>query len=77
MVNWLSRLLVPLKLDNVLVDVADLDTADDPATGTASRAEKCAPGRWRAPLENMCAGPDPGVRRAVLGIRWVTPRVPW
>jgi len=74
-VNWLSRLLVPLKLDSVLA-AADLDTADDPATGTASSAEKWAPGRWRAPLENIRAGPAPGAGPAVLGTRRATPRVP-
>ena len=74
--NWLSRLLVPLKLDSVLVADADLDADDAPATGTASSAEKWLAGRWRAPVENILAGPDPGARRAALGTRWVTPRVP-
>jgi len=68
-VNSLSLLLVPLKLDSVLVADADLDADDAPATGTASSAEKWLAGRWRAPLGNVRAGPDPGAGRAVLGTR--------
>ena len=72
--NWLSRLLVPLKLESVEAVVA---AARDPATagawGTLSVGENVWPDN-RDPRCNIRVAP--AARRADLGTIWATPEVP-
>src|SRR5215469_1296450 len=74
LVNWLSRLLTPLKLTLGRMVVAPAP-AGVAALGTASVAEKWPDGSLRAPLGNARAGPCVA-GGGVLGSSRTTPRVP-
>ena len=74
MVNWLSLLLVPLKLEGVVVVVATARAvATAGARGTLSAGEKAWPDN-REPRCNIRVAPV--ARRAVLGTIRATPAVP-
>src|SRR5271169_1494832 len=75
LVNWLSRLLTPLKLTRgEFVVVAAAAAADTGAPGTASVVEKWPLGSCRAPLGCVTSGVvTAGV---LLGTSRATPGVP-
>ncbi len=78
LVNWLSRLLTPLKLARAeLVDVAvAAAVADADAPGTASAAEKWPDGRRRAPLGATRVADGAAAAGLFLGTSRATPGVP-
>jgi hypothetical protein len=74
LVNWLSLLLVPLKLEGVVSVVATArDVPMAGARGTRSVGEKVWPDN-REPLCSIRVAPV--ARRAVLGTIRATPAVP-
>jgi hypothetical protein len=79
LVNWLSRLLTPLKLtrgEPVAVAAAAAAPADAGAPGTASVAEKWPDGSRRAPLGTTCGVDGVAAAGAPLGISRAVPGVP-